>query len=96
MTLVIAAQLIGVGTSFVSVYYWWRSAQLQILETSTVAGSLPKGGGPGDQFAEVEGGTTIHWRFFEQSKLNAKAAAWTGVSTLLQSIAIIATICGAH
>jgi hypothetical protein len=95
MTLATAVQIVAVVTGFVSVYYWWRSATLKPVETPTVAGVLPRGG-PGDQFFETEGGKTIHMRFSEQSTLNARAAAWTGVTTGLQALALIVGISCAH
>ena len=85
--LAITAQIAGVIAGFVSVYYWWRSATLKPVETPTTA-ALPKGS-PGDQFFRTEEGKTIHYKFHEQSRLNANAAAWTGVTTLLQALALI-------
>jgi hypothetical protein len=94
MTLATVVQLIAVVTGLVSVYYWWRSATLKVVEAPAAAG-MPKGG-PGDQVFETEEGKFLHWRISEQSKLNAKAAAWTGVTTLLQALSLIAGICCAH
>jgi hypothetical protein len=94
MTVAAVVQLIAVVTGFVSVYYWWRSATLKLVETPAAAG-LPKAG-TGDQVFETEEGKFLHWRISEQSKLNARAAAWTGFSTFLQAVAIIVGICCAH
>jgi hypothetical protein len=94
MTCATAIQIAAVLTGFVSVYYWWRSVTLKLVETPATAG-LPKGG-PGDQIFETQEGKILHWRISEQSKLNAWAAAWTGITTGLQALALIVGICCAH
>ena len=87
MKFVIASQLLGVVSSFISVYYWWRSATLKSISTSTTAAFAQAR--PGNQVSEYEPNNAIFIRYSEQSRLNANAAAWTGVSTLLQALAII-------
>jgi hypothetical protein len=90
MKLAIAAQVFGVVTGFVSVYYWYRSATLKPLETPTAAAFAQ--GKSGDQVFEYEEGKSILYRYSEQSRLNANAAAWTGVTTFLQALALILAI----
>jgi len=91
MKFVIASQLLGVVSSFVSVYYWWRSATLKSVSTSTTAALAQAKAS--DMVFEYETEKAIFVRYSEQSRLNANAAAWTGVSTFLQALAIIIGLC---
>ena len=77
MNFAIALQLISVVTSFISVYYWWRSATFKSVSTSTTAALAQVKAG--DMVFEYETDKSIFIRYSEQSKLNANAAAWTGV-----------------
>ena len=78
-------QLAGILTSFISVYYWWRSATLKPV-TSPTTQDVPKGDS-GDVWFQSEDGVTIHYRYSYQSLLNAYAAAWTGATAGIQLLA---------
>jgi hypothetical protein len=78
--------LLAAIAGFVSVYYWWRAARMGPI--AVPAGAMPEGG-PGDQVWDYGGETALFLNYSRQSKLNALAAAWTGVSVFFQATAVI-------
>lgn len=78
--------LLAALAGFVSVYYWWTAARMGPIDVP--AGAAPAGG-PGDMWLDYGGEKTIFLNFSRQSKLNARAALWTGMSVFFQVIAVI-------
>jgi hypothetical protein len=83
-------QICAVLVGFVSAWYWWKSANTGPVEIP--AADKPQGDGPGDLLLDWGVDKMMHIRTYEQSKLNSKAALWTGASVLLQLLAIISGI----
>jgi hypothetical protein len=81
--------LLASTSGLVAVYYWWKAARMGPIDVP--AGAPPKGG-PGDMYFECEGDKAIYLNYSRQSKWNAMAAGWTGISVLLQTFAILAQI----
>ncbi len=78
---------LGCIAGFASAYYWWTSARIGPVDVPATE-PIPKGG-PGDMWIDYGGSKAIFLNYSRQSRLNALAAAWTGVSVLLQTIALV-------
>ncbi len=79
-------ELLASISGLIAVYYWWKSARMGPIDVP--AGSMPPGG-PGDMYAEYDDKHAIYINNSLQSRRNATAAGWTGISILLQTLAII-------
>ena len=80
-------ELLAALAGFVSVYYWWTAARMGPIDVP--AGETPAGG-PGDIWLDYGGEKMIFLNYSRQSKLNAQAALWTGISVFFQvAVAIV-------
>lgn len=78
-------------SGFVSAYYWWISARIGPID-------VPRNENPeaetGDMLFDYGGDKNIFLNYSKQSRLNARAAAWTAGSVLLQAATIILSLSG--
>ena len=79
--------LLAALAGFVSVYYWWTAARMGPIDVPS-SGETPAGG-PGDMWLDYGGEKMIFLNYSRQSKLNAQAALWTGISVFFQVAAVM-------
>lgn len=81
--------LLASVAGLVAVYYWWKAARMVPID---VPAGAPPDGGSGDMYFEYDSKNAIYLNNSLQSKRNAIAAGWTGLSVLLQTFAILIQI----
>jgi hypothetical protein len=79
-------QLLASIAGFVSVYYWWVASRIGPVD---VPAQTLQQGRPGDMLFDYGGTNMIFMNYARQSRMNARAAAWTGVSVFFQVIPVV-------
>lgn len=76
--LAIALAVAGLATAIIAAGYWWKASRVTIPDTAASISDVPELHILGTQVA-----------FSESSRLNSRAAVWTGVAAVLSGAASV-------
>lgn len=83
--------LAALGTAMAAAIYWFRSARVKVPELQELVSSISDA--PEDHIlAAIADANSVREAMNVSSRLNQKAAVWTGISALLGAAASIAAI----